>query len=539
MNRIKNISVKNFKRFTDLTISDIPETSKLVLLIGSNGSGKSSLFDAFDYFSKKSNQENITKNELDYYKKNSELELSSHIEFSDNSTIKYLNQESHRESTQKNKFIGRSSNRIIPRLSNTFSLNDVPNDLDSPQSFIENDSRFNNDSYLFIQQINNELTSLLFEKKNIDTEKIFHEFIEPLNNSLLRIFGGNYQNTIQIADLISPSPYSVANIIFKKGESKINYDLLSHGEKQVVILLINFIVRKEYYEDAIIFIDEMDCHLNTLLQYNLLQEIVTRWIPDSSQLWTASHALGFIDYANKSKTASIIDFDLLNFDLKQELFPQSKDTLDVYEIAVPKATISSILKGYKLVVVENQNDQYFNMALGTDGYLFLPANNNREVFLTIKQDKEKYGLRDRDYLKQDEVESIKNEIPNLKILLFYAFENYLYHPKNILELDLKGFDAKVYVDDIIFQKNEKLLDIVAEINISRTHYIEFKEVIKNTENIKPIIEALKTDVFDVFYPFLNMKKHYNKKYLNQFTYSIADLSKTKWFKNEILSVLKQ
>lgn len=539
MNRIKNISVKNFKRFTDLTISDIPETSKLVLLIGSNGSGKSSLFDAFDYFSKKSNQENITKNELDYYKKNSELELSSHIEFSDNSTIKYLNQESHRESTQKNKFIGRSSNRIIPRLSNTFSLNDVPNDLDSPQSFIENDSRFNNDSYLFIQQINNELTSLLFEKKNIDTEKIFHEFIEPLNNSLLRIFGGNYQNTIQIADLISPSPYSVANIIFKKGESKINYDLLSHGEKQVVILLINFIVRKEYYEDAIIFIDEMDCHLNTSIQYNLLQEIVTRWIPDSSQLWTASHALGFIDYANKSKTASIIDFDLLNFDLKQELFPQSKDALDVYEIAVPKATISSILKGYKLVVVENQNDQYFNMALGTDGYLFLPANNNREVFLTIKQDKEKYGLRDRDYLRQDEVESIKNEIPNLKILLYYAFENYLYHPSNILELNLKGFDAKVYVDDIKSQKNEKLLDIVAEINTSRSHYIEFKEVIKNTENIKPIIEALKTDVFDVFYPFLNMKKHYNKKYLNQFTYSIADLSKTKWFKNEILSVLKQ
>lgn len=539
MNRIKNISVKNFKRFTDLTISDIPETSKLVLLIGSNGSGKSSLFDAFDYFSKKSNQENITKNELDYYKKNSELELSSHIEFSDNSTIKYLNQESHRESTQKNKFIGRSSNRIIPRLSNTFSLNDIPNDLDSPQSFIENDSRFNNDSYLFIQQINNELTSLLFEKKNIDTEKIFHEFIEPLNNSLLRIFGGNYQNTIQIADLISPSPYSVANIIFKKGESKINYDLLSHGEKQVVILLINFIVRKEYYEDAIIFIDEMDCHLNTMLQFNLLEEIVTRWIPDSSQLWTASHALGFIDYANKSKTASIIDFDLLNFDLKQELFPQSKDTLDVYEIAVPKATISSILKGYKLVITENQNDQYFNTALGADGYLFLPANNNREVFLTIKQDKEKYGLRDRDYLRQDEIESIKNEIPNLKILSFYTFENYIYHPQNILELNLKGFDAKVYIDDIVSQKNEKLLDIVAEINISRTHYIEFKEVIKNTENIKPIIEALKTNVFDVFYPFLNMKKHYNKKYLNQFAYSIADLSKTKWFKNEILSVLKQ
>lgn len=132
--------------------------------------------------------------------------------------------------------------------------------------------------------------------------------------------------------------------------------MLSHGEKQVVILLINFIVRQEYYKDAIIFIDEMDCHLNPTLQSNLLKEIVEKWIPDSSQLWTASHALGFIDYAQKNH--SIIDFDLLDFDFKQELQPLFKDNLEVYEIAIPKNIISSILKNHKLVVVENKNDEY-------------------------------------------------------------------------------------------------------------------------------------------------------------------------------------
>ena len=50
--KIKNIAIKNFKRFTDFTISDIPETSKLVLIIGSDGSGKSCLFDAFDWLGK-------------------------------------------------------------------------------------------------------------------------------------------------------------------------------------------------------------------------------------------------------------------------------------------------------------------------------------------------------------------------------------------------------------------------------------------------------------------------------------------------------
>ena len=45
--RIKSVHLKNYKRFTDLTISDIPQSARLVVLVGPNGSGKSSVFDAF------------------------------------------------------------------------------------------------------------------------------------------------------------------------------------------------------------------------------------------------------------------------------------------------------------------------------------------------------------------------------------------------------------------------------------------------------------------------------------------------------------
>lgn len=48
--RIQSIHLQNFKRFTDLKIEGIPESAKLVLLIGANGSGKSSVFDALNLF---------------------------------------------------------------------------------------------------------------------------------------------------------------------------------------------------------------------------------------------------------------------------------------------------------------------------------------------------------------------------------------------------------------------------------------------------------------------------------------------------------
>ena len=50
--RITKVELKNFKRFTDLTIDGIPADTKLVLLIGANGSGKSSVFDAFESLNK-------------------------------------------------------------------------------------------------------------------------------------------------------------------------------------------------------------------------------------------------------------------------------------------------------------------------------------------------------------------------------------------------------------------------------------------------------------------------------------------------------
>lgn len=48
--KIKSVKLNRFKRFTDLTISGIPETAKLIVLVGPNGSGKTSIFEAFNHW---------------------------------------------------------------------------------------------------------------------------------------------------------------------------------------------------------------------------------------------------------------------------------------------------------------------------------------------------------------------------------------------------------------------------------------------------------------------------------------------------------
>jgi hypothetical protein len=302
--------------------------------------------------------------------------------------------------------------------------------------------------------------------------------------------------------------------------------------------LLNFIVRRKYYEDAIIFIDEMDCHLNTAIQYRLLEEIVTKWIPDSAQLWTASHALGFIDYARKSDQAAIIDFDLLDFDLPQTLFPQPKSSLEVYEIAVPKTVLFELMKDRQLIVCENQNDEYYNLLLLADT-IFVGVKDARDVFLHIKRDSRYHSLRDRDFLSDTEIQKIQEEYPNHHILQYYDFENYLYHPRNISEIGPQGFSEEAYVQEIITQKNQKLnRRILPALGASRQNYEEFKTHPKfKDKEVDAIVADLESNELERFYKYFDMKEQFDKSSLASFNLKKEDLVQTNWFKQQIQLVL--
>jgi AAA15 family ATPase/GTPase len=532
--KIQELEIVNFKRFSHLKISKIPLDAKLVLLIGSNGSGKSSIFDSFDWLSK-GRFKGYPTNGDEYYRKDIGKESSLYISFHEDIKIRKTGNTFEGPFEIAKKFFGRSSIRIVPRISNNSNVDAVITDGDSPATYIDNDSRFLNDISLYINQIDFALREPVFKGEQADTLKIFQDQIKPLNDSLANIFGGNEETRIRIAEYRNATPSTNAQLIFKKGESKINYDLLSHGEKQVIILLLNFLVRRKYYENSIIFIDEMDCHLNTFLQYRLLEEIVDKWIPENSQLWTASHALGFIDFAKKSKQASTIDFDLLNFDLDQELYPNDKEDVDIYEIAIPKNLLFEIMSKKRIIFCENQNDEFYQL-MNIKDCLFVGLADSREVFLQIKRDKRYYGVRDRDYLMSSEIQRLKNYYPNLYILQYYNFENYLYHPDNIEELKVEAFEKNEYIKEIRKQKNNSYENILINLKAARS-YEEFKTDKIKSDNIDEITQSLKSEDFETYYKFFDMKK-FSKGYLEKLNLSRTNLCQTSWFKLKLEEILK-
>ncbi len=381
--RITKVELKNFKRFTDLTIDGIPADTRLVLLIDSNGSGKSSVFDAFEHVNAATKQD-YDDSQLAYYEKVSGIRPT--IGFSGRSNgDEFVNDSLDRKRfISSTSFYGRSSLRQLPQLSRTtigtVTQADIVSDKDRPKLFIERDNRFEND----VELISDRVLVDVFQKGN-SGQQINEEFVTPINEAFKRIYNTQQGNELSLTRIIPPLAGKPAQITFKKGKSEIHYDLLSAGEKEIFNVLFNLLARKDQYIDTIYFFDELDLHLNTQLQFNLLKEITENWLPENCQLWTASHSLGFIDYARQYPQGVIIDFDDLDFDQPQTLFPQPNEQLDVYDIAVPKEMLFKIMTGKKVVVCENQNDEFYNL-LALPNTLFVGMKDARSIFLQVKND---------------------------------------------------------------------------------------------------------------------------------------------------------
>ncbi|EUK19125.1 AAA family ATPase [Commensalibacter papalotli (ex Servin-Garciduenas et al. 2014)] len=303
--KVKNIHIQNFKRFTDLTIEGIPETAKMVVLVGPNGCGKTSVFEAFNY------QYNVgrEKEESDYIYYNKDILSLSNIS---------IKSECHfGEEIEETVLCFRSAFRNDPdvnidKIEADHHLTDV-----IYKKLIHNDQRVAINYKRLIVEI---IDEVLWGKDDLKTIKeLRNEYTFQIKRSMQRIFDGLILKSIV--------PFSEANsFYFAKGNVEhYHYKNLSSGEKAVFDLLLDIIVNVRDYKYTVLFIDEPEAHIHTKLQGKLIEEIYNLF-PDEGQLWITTHSLGIM---TKAKELSIkypgsvvfLDFDGVDFDQPVTLTP--------------------------------------------------------------------------------------------------------------------------------------------------------------------------------------------------------------------------
>ena len=409
---------------------------------------------------------------------------------------------------------------------------DVGADSDRPRRFIEIDTRFEADIALVTENVLREVWGNEFDS---DTMKA--RFVVPINDALARILGTSSTTSLQLTRMIPALRQRPPDIRFQKGQSGIHYDLLSSGEKEVFNILLNLFTRREHFPNAIYFIDELDVHLHTRLQHALIREVVEHWIPDCSQLWTASHSLGFIEYASEAADAVIIDFDDLDFDRPQVLTPSPKSA-DIFDIAVPRDAALKVFPNKRLVLCENKDALLYN-AIDLPDLLFVAARNKNAVGFQTRANEELRGLIDRDFIGSEEIEALRREQPRLFVLGYYSIESYLLHPRNLAEVSPPGFDEAEY-RRLVRERMAAIRDrLLMTLERSRNSYEIIKTLPRETKDraMREIANATESEDFETFYPFLDMKTQRPGDYLAPFNLQRLDLAGTAWLRDAIAAVL--
>ena len=332
--KIKSIHLQNFKRFTDLEIQNIPPTAKLVILLGPNGCGKSSLFHAFHYES--SAYTGRRPDNPDYYEKVHGMGLGCQITF-------------HEGVASEKSFYIRTAYRsqphiIIPeaglqqiaqqmqpstkeRRFNTMTEND--------EAVFSNFQRLTSNAYReLIKQVtdkNKENRSKNVGQLQDEISGMFTEIQEAMSRLFTNVVLNDViLNDAVLNDLDVHSTSEGKGLTFDKGISRnLPYGNLSGGEKAAFDLLFDIFIKREDYDDTVFCIDEPEAHMNPRLQGKLLEELF-HFVNDKSQLWIATHAIGMMRKALQlheqyKEQVVFLDFTDGNFDESEVIEPTKPD----------------------------------------------------------------------------------------------------------------------------------------------------------------------------------------------------------------------
>ncbi|MFH1051718.1 MAG: ATP-binding protein [bacterium] len=480
--KIKSIKLNSYKRFTDLLIKDIPETAKLVILLGPNGCGKSSILDAFTYWS---NFPKFSNHFLDtsYHLKINELELKDFdpslnkqlvIDFYDNSIQR------DRSDKAKKVFYIRSSYRNDPEfITNAFSKKRrIIDDELQPHKMIYNDQRVS-DNY---SRIVSELLSDFFDvdKEGMIVKVLRDEKIVKINKSLKNIFPDLELTSIG-------KPLENGTFYFTKGKTEnFMFQNLSGGEKAVFDILLDLIIKMKEFDDTIFCIDEPELHMHSQLQSKLIKELF-KLIPCNCQLWIATHSIGILNEAqkifnNNPDDIVFLDFNDKDFDglvVMSPIIPSKQFWRENFKVAI--GDIADLIAPKNIIFCEGRRKEQgakkntlfdakcYNKIFATEfsDYQFVSIGGNTEVeknaellipiINEIIPNVHHFKLFDLDDCNSDEVKEIIES--DDRILSLRDIENYLWDDEIIKRL-YTHYNQADKIDCVLAYKNNLLAELI-------------------------------------------------------------------------------
>ena len=425
--KVKSIHLSDFKRFTDLTVDRLPATARLIMLLGPNGCGKSSLFDAF--YQKTFEYRSVGRsNDPDYFWKlpgeHKQRKLNIEVQFHEASP------------DLKKAFYVRTAYRNDADM-NITGITRLPSVLEETrfQRLIENDATT---SANFQRLAANALERVF---RTEDRQKTLGDYqdetLGEIQESMRRLFPDLILNGLG-------DPLSDRGFTFDKGvATRFLYKNLSGGEKSAFDLFLDLFIKRLEYDDTVFCIDEPEAHMNPRLQGKLLEELFG-FVGPNSQLWIATHAIGMMRKAmmlEREHPGKVIflDFGDQDFDSKVVITPSVPDRVfweNIHSVAL--GDLTSLVIPEKIVVCEGAQQGVdgldaacYNQIFGNEfpSVKFVSAGGKRDlhnyiaVIRAVTEGTTVIGLRDADQASKSEVQ--KHNDQDIKVLARGAIENYL------------------------------------------------------------------------------------------------------------------
>ena len=455
--RLKEITIRNFKRFTQLTIQKIPESARLIMLAGPNGSGKSSFFEALSISHQVYAQRGVSW-EPDYHQK--EIVQSGHFMGDEIKCTFHNEPESFLE--KKKAFYLRSAYRNDPEfiIKNLQRLGD-PLDVHRFNRMIDNDAAVARN----FRQLASQALEDIFDPAygSMSLKEFSESVVGDVKDAFSKLFPDVELNSLG-------NPLEDGTFRFTKGIiNGFSFKNLSGGEKSAFDLILDLVVARRAYDNTIFCIDEPELHMNAKLQAELLS-VLYELIPESCQLILATHSIGMMRRARDIESDNLgrvvfLDFGDLDFDQPQIIEPIAPDRsfwAKAYEVALDD--LAALVAPEQIVICEGEpvKDQPVpNHSLDAKCYnrifevefpetQFVSMGNNQQIIsdqhgllATLRLlfgDLKIIRLIDRDDRMHDDIAELPKDI---RVLSLRNLESYLFDDEVLTALAVsKGMDDK-------------------------------------------------------------------------------------------------